>query len=461
MTCICSAADDTRFFNTRLRSVALAVCWTALLSGCSSQNASSRVSPRVLSMASVRDAHSARASSWDRTGGNKDCVVVPPGETRVLSDVAGPGNIQHVYIGTTTPSGATLRGVILRMYWDGRKEPCVETPLGDFFLTPYEPFAHPVRSALITINPGMTGLGSRGYHAYFPMPFAKGGRITIENQSSHPAGQLCYQIEYETYREPPPSDVGRFHAQWRKGKTSAAHVSEAERNKVQWSGTNLDGRGNYVILEAEGRGHLIGLVLSIDNEQSGWYGEGDDMIFIDGERWPPSLHGTGTEEISGSGATPNGEFASDFSGFLVSENRGGRYFAGKNALFRWYVPDPIRFAKSVRWTIEHGHANNFENEYSSVAYWYQLEPHKPFPALPGREERKILMPEVYEKARATVVAMTTPPPGLEKLASAARDRLRSLRREGHILFQRREWQQSINKFEEHARQLKRWTGDGK
>jgi len=436
----------------------LTLCLAVLAIGCGRQNSSSPIHPGVLSIATVRDAKSGRASSWDRAGGNKDCIVVPPGETRVLADVPGRGSIQHLYIGTTTPSSATLRDVVLRMYWDGRKEPCVETPLGDFYLTPYEPFAHPVRSALVTINQGMTGLGSRGYHAYFPMPFAYGGRITLENQSDRDAGQFCYHIEYETYSEPPPPDAGRFHAQWRRKKTSVAHVPEQERNKVQWSGTNLDGKENYSILEAEGHGHLVGLLLSIDNQQPGWYGEGDDMIFIDGERWPPSLHGTGTEEISGSGATPNGEFASDFSGFLLSENLGGRNFAGKNALFRWYVPDPIHFSKSIRWTIEHGHANNFENDYSSVAYWYQIEPHKPFPALPGPEDRKISMPDVYRKAREIVLSMRTPTPGLENLAPTARDRLRGLRREGHLLFQRREWEESIKKFEEHARELRRLSG---
>ena len=128
---------------------------------------------------------------------------------------------------------------------------------------------------------------------------------------------------------------------------------------------------------------MVGLYLTCHNLAGGWWGEGDDMIFIDGEKWPPSYHGTGTEEIFGGGACPNLEYAGPYTGFLSIHEQGKATWRGQNSMYRWFVHDPIRFRRSLRWTIEHGHANNFENDYSSVAYWYQTEPHKPFPALPA------------------------------------------------------------------------------
>src|SRR4029450_9503273 len=112
-----------------------------------------------------------------------------------------------------------------------------------------------------------------------------------------------------------------------------------------------DGRCNYVILEAEGKGHLLGFLLNIDNAQEGWYGEGDDMIFIDGETWPPRYHGTGTEEIFGGGACPNHEYAGPYSGFHMTENRGGKNFAGKALLFPRFVKPPIRVQTPLALTI--------------------------------------------------------------------------------------------------------------
>ena len=126
---------------------------------------------------------------------------------------------------------------------------------------------------------------------------------------------------------------------------------------------------------------MVGLHLQINNIAGGWYGEGDDMVFVDGESWPPSIHGTGTEEIFGGGACPTREYTGPYHGFHLVESPD---HAGLVAAYRWFVHDPIRFTRALRWTVEHGHANNFANEYASVAYWYQTEPHAAFPPLPGR-----------------------------------------------------------------------------
>jgi hypothetical protein len=159
---------------------------------------------------------------------------------------------------------------------------------------------------------------------------------------------------------------------------------ESNANVTSGLGANLDGEENYVILEATGKGNVAGYFLNIDNVAHTWYGEGDDMIFIDGEKWPPSFHGTGSEEIFGGGACPNIPYTGPYTGYLRVENPD---YYGETSSYRFYVADPIRFSKSIRMTIEHGHANNFANHYSSTVFWYQSEPHAPFPKLPGLRER--------------------------------------------------------------------------
>jgi hypothetical protein len=172
-------------------------------------------------------------------------------------------------------------------------------------------------------------------------------------------------------------------------------------NRQLHGGTNLDGADNYVALVASGAGQMIGLLLEIDNVAGGWYGEGDDMVFVDGEAWPPAIHGTGTEEIFGAGACPTTEYAGPYHGFHLIESPD---WSGLVAAYRWFVNDPIRFTRSLRWTVEHGHANNFANAYASVAYWYQTEPHAPFEALPDRGALRPSLPAVYDEAREAFFA---------------------------------------------------------
>jgi hypothetical protein len=240
---------------------------------------------------------------------------------------------------------------------------------------------------------------THGLSAYFPMPFADGARITLENRGAAPLGgalgAFWYHVDYEVYDAPLPTGVDRFHACYRQERPTVA-VGDRP-NVTHHGGKNLDGRDNYVALDTAGSGRMVGLVLEIENLQGeNWYGEGDDMVFVDGERWPPSIHGTGTEEIFGGGACPSEEYASLYSGFHLVESRD---FDGLVGMYRWYVADPIRFQRSLRWTLEHGHANNFANRYSSVAYWYQ-QPLATLEPLPDREALRPpgLGPE-YEEAR--------------------------------------------------------------
>ena len=345
------------------------------------------VAPHV-SLATIRDGQTRRVSSWDKTGGNHDYVGVPAGETVVLADIAGTGTIRHMY--ATAASGDRLfyRTALLRMYWDGETTPSVEVPLGDFFGIVH---AKPrfFSSMLLSVNPGaptFPGGGTHGLTSYFPMPFADRARVEVTNLGEHDILALWYHIDYEECTLL-PEDQGRFHAQWRReNPTRVEQINEI----------NLTGEDNYVILEAEGKGHYAGCVLGIDNIAGGWYGEGDDMIFIDGDEWPPPVHGTGTEEIFGGGACPNREYHGPFSGVHLVSNSD---WSGKNGMYRFHVPDPVRFNRSIRVTLEHGHANDLANDYSSVAFWYQFEPHAQFPHTPDRDD---LLPRTvagFEKVR--------------------------------------------------------------
>jgi len=338
----------------------------------------------------LSDADSARVSSWDRSGGNVDARPIVPGETLELAAIPGAGVIRHIYftiIGPVATQPHYLQDLVLRMYWDGEIEPSVEVPFGDFFGQGYGRINF-FRSQLFTVNEGGS-IGDRettltvGFNCYFPMPFSDAARLTLTNEGATPVTAAWYHIDYEGL-DALSANVCRFHAQFRQERPATPVGDESNFNACSFVGTNLDGAENYVILEAEGQGNFVGYFLNVDNVVPVWYGEGDDMIFIDGEDWPPSFHGTGSEEIFGGGACPNIPYTGPYTGYLRIDNKD---FSGKNSSYRFYVTDPIRFKKSIRATIEHGHANNFANHYSSVAFWYQTEPHAPFPKLPSVVER--------------------------------------------------------------------------
>jgi len=355
-----------------------------------------------------RRVHTTRRSSWDTTGRNHDFLLLQPGERVLLLDEQGPGKITHFYWTTINASRFHFRQLVLRAWWDGESTPSVEVPLGDLFGVPHCTPA-PIRSLATVVNPGNNHLLTWGLNLYLPMPFATSARMELAYEAipDHPADVMAfwYHLDMEKYDEPLSADVGRFHAQWRRENPTTPKEG-TEVNSPGWNGVNLGGRENYVALEAEGTGQMVGLHLQVDNLGGQWYGEGDDMIFVDGrpgEQWPPTYHGTGSEEIFGGGACPNYAYHGPYTGFHLVENPD---HAGKNAMYRWYLTDPIRFERSLVWTIEHGHDDNYQNDYTSVAYWYQLEPHAPFPALPDVAARLPRFPEVVvraDKARAQCV----------------------------------------------------------
>jgi hypothetical protein len=299
---------------------------------------------------------SKRISSYDRTGGNNDRLSIEPGKTAVLAEIKGPAAIHHIWV-TISAESFYGRKIILRMYWEGEESPSVEVPIGDFFGV-----GHGLNRNFSSLPINCSSNG-RARNCYWYMPFQKSARITATNEGTRTVGAFYYYIDY---RELPdlPSDTPCFHAQYRQ---------EIPCQPLK----------NYLILDASGHGHYVGCNLSILQRAMGWWGEGDDMIYVDGEN-TPSLSGTGSEDYF-SDAWGMREDENPFYGCPLQEPD---FKTGSKAtVYRFHIPDPIPFKKSIRVTIEHGHANNRSDYFSSVAYWYQSEPHKPFPPLPAMEDR--------------------------------------------------------------------------
>jgi Protein of unknown function (DUF2961) len=341
----------------------------------------------------LQNSKTARISSYDRTGGNFDFLIIAPGETKTLADIQGTGVIRRLYLAPFALDRMRYRKLMLRMYWDGQKDPCVEVPIGDFFGSGLGTLRY-FHSVAMDVNPGFRGWDFDAMVSYLPMPFAKGARITLQNDGDVPGLLFWYHIDYEQYPDGGlPPNSGRFHAQWRRvAKTPVKAGSPKNSQLGNMRDPNLTGDDNFVMLDAEGHGSYVGLYLTIDNIAGGWYGEGDDMIFVDGAKWPPTYSGTGHEEVFNSGACPDEEFWGLYTGFYLIENLNGSW-GGKNQMYRFYVNDPVRFQKSIRVTIEHGHNNNFENDYTSTAFWYQEDPHKAFPSMPAAKDRLPAWPE--------------------------------------------------------------------
>jgi hypothetical protein len=353
----------------------------------------------------IRKCKRKRISSYDRTGGNYDWYEIAGGDTRVIAEIAGAGSIRHIWCTMFNPTEEEdhLRKVLIRMYWDGEEEPSVDVPIGDFF-----GMGHAVSKDFWSLPLVMGPDKGRGFNSYFSMPFSDATKIEIINECETQLNFYFY-IDYEEYEEL-EEGLGRFHAQWRREHATdtwgakmplnehLGNTPEGQKYVLQelWKKPNLTGEGNYVILEAEGIGHYVGCNLNIDcfaQEKNNWYGEGDDMIFIDGEE-TPSIYGTGTEDYFNTAFCPKDEFCTPYFGIHLNSGDEQNPWRGKNSMFRFHIEDPIHFQKSIKVTIEHGHANKLMNDYSSTAYWYQLEPHKPFPKILPVEQR---LPRKYKK----------------------------------------------------------------
>ncbi len=327
-----------------------------------------------------------RASSYDRTGGNRDWWAFLPDETRAITEINGAGCIKHIWCTMFSPGGSLeYRKTVIRMYWDGETAPSVEAPIGDFF-----GMGHGLAKNFVSLPLQMSPENGRGFNCWFPMPFSDNARITITNESDTPLNFYFY-VDYETYpTSTDMSGLARFHTQWRRvnpvqgwADPTVRWAQNADAMWEAWSVPNLDGANNYVILEAAGAGHYVGCHLDIDvfeRQANDWYGEGDDMIFIDDEPMP-RLYGTGTEDYFNTAFCPTQEYNAPYHGVILYQGTPDWQWSGKNTVYRYHIEDPITFTKSIKVTIEHGHANKLTYDMASTAYWYQTEPHAPFPVL--------------------------------------------------------------------------------
>lgn len=317
-------------------------------------------------LATLKDFEARRASSSDPdwVNGNADARPIEPGQTLTVADLEGPGRIVHFWNTISAQDKYYPRTLVLRMYWDGERTPSVECPIGDFFAVGHG------MDAWVNSLPIRVSSDGRARNCYWPMPFRKSARITVTNEGTGRVNAFYYYVDWQKLKEL-PADEAYFHAQYRQAVPNPAD------NK------------NYLILEARGRGHYVGTVQSVRLNEPGWYGEGDDFFFIDGEA-EPSLRGTGTEDYF-CDAWGFRKFDGLFYGLPVFEgyNTGDRI-----SVYRWHIPDPIPFTKSLRLEIEHkGSRDNVSgfieryDDFYTVAYWYQTEPHMPFPRLPDVDER--------------------------------------------------------------------------
>ncbi|MGH7949826.1 MAG: glycoside hydrolase family 172 protein [Candidatus Binataceae bacterium] len=312
-------------------------------------------------------------------------IIIGPGETRVLADIAGAGAIQQIWM---TPSG-TWRTAILRFYWDDAPDPSVESPLGDFFASGWNQYAQ-ISSLAVCVNP------SKGFNCYWEMPFRKRARITIENRAERPM-ILYYQINYAVTAV--DDGAAYFHAQFRR-------VNPLPYGEVH---TVVDG--------IRGRGQYVGTFIAWGVNNSGWWGEGEVKFFIDGDAEYPTICGTGTEDYFGGaynfdpgidlGPAHAGyrEFTGPYSGLTQVLKPDGLYRSQTRfGLYRWHIPDPIRFQRDLRVTIQAlGWRGNplrdrdipprflpLQDDIASVAFWYQTLPAAPFPQLPDRNYLEVV-----------------------------------------------------------------------
>lgn len=320
-----------------------------------------------------------RSSSFDRSGGNDDFRPVAPGATETVLDAEGPGLVSHIWFTIDDDEPYALKKIVLRMYWDGESTPSVEAPIGDFFGLGTGQYVH--WESLV-----LSGGADKSLNCFFPMPFARHARITVTNQGEKKLSHLYWNIDYRTHVSPLPPDTIYFHAQYRQAAPNHGWTTDWKTNGETSinSKPNLDGKDNYVWFEAKGHGQYVGVTMSILQNQDDWWGEGDDMFFVDGME-KPAITGTGGEDyFLGAWGFPTG--AENF--LLHGAPIVGRQVAGSSSsVYRFHLDSPIPFTRAMKATMEHGHANVRSDDFSSVAYWYQAEPHMSFPELPPAEKR--------------------------------------------------------------------------
>ena len=293
-----------------------------------------------------------------------------------------------------------MKKIVLRMFWDGEATPSVEAPIGDFFGLGFgEYFLY--ESAVLSVG------SQRALNTFFPMPFRRSARLTVTNEGDETVSAFYYNIDYERH-ERLPDDIGYFHAQYRQGTPTPGWTTDWALNgdDLVNEHRNPEGADNYVRLDATGRGHYVGVPHSILQNQGDWWGEGDEMILIDDDT-TPRIISTGSEDYylgawryGGCGISPFGNARPTFA-FQRYGNpvNGGDDRGAKWMVYRLHTESPVVFHDSIKVTIEHGHGKHRADNFYTVAYWYQTEPHGAFPELPAVADR---IPRQFETGGPTM-----------------------------------------------------------
>ncbi|GAA4801746.1 DUF2961 domain-containing protein [Olivibacter ginsenosidimutans] len=304
-------------------------------------------------------------------------ITINAGETFTIAEMEGPGAIQHIWM---TPTG-NWNFTVIRFYWDDETEPSVESPVGAFFGMAWGEYAA-LSSLAMTVNPGSA------FNSYWQMPFRKKCRITIENIDDKPMN-LYYQVDYTLTDV--GEDEGYFHAQYRRTKYNSTSLH-----------TILDG--------VNGKGQYVGTYMGIGVNNNGWWGEGEIKFFMDGDKDYATIVGTGTEDYfcgsydfdrpkkhgPGAETIEYAEFNTPYAGLHQVIRGDGHYHVQQRfGMYRWHIPDPIRFDNDLKVTIQDlgwrsgGRYLPQNSDIITVAYWYQREPHARFPKLPSKDELEV------------------------------------------------------------------------
>lgn len=330
-------------------------------------------------------------SSSDLGPGRKGrpCIrSLGPGAQVIIADIDGPGEIRHIWITVpkqTAAGSQVLRDLVIRMYWDNEANPSVEVPVGDFFCNGFA-LRRDVLSVPVNVNP------DGGFNMYWPMPFRSHARLVLENQHPGEIRHVFYQVDYVLSEDSVPEDTAYFHAQWRR----------------EWITTPAV---DYAILDGvRGRGHYVGTYLALAALDRHWYGEGEFKFYLDGDDEWPTICGTGLEDYFGGawgfvrpqhGVDTELSFSAPYLGHLFlneSYARNNNSFTDlpipMHGFYRWHILDPISFHEDIRVTLQQIGLDDRQSLYerqddiSSVAYWYQREPHAQFPELPPVAKRR-------------------------------------------------------------------------
>jgi hypothetical protein len=301
-------------------------------------------------------------------------VVIKSKTVYTVAEIDGPGSVQHIWM---TPTG-NWRYSILRFYWDGESTPSVEVPVGDFFGMGWGQYS-PLQSLAVCVNPGSA------FNCYWPMPFRKKCRITMENIDDRDM-VLYYQVDYVLTEV--PNDAAYFHAQFRRVNP-------------------LPLKTDYVLIDSiKGKGQYVGTYMAWGVHNNGWWGEGEIKFFMDGDTEYPTICGTGTEDYfcgsydfdtrkknsAGVEEVNYTEFSTPYAGLHQVIKGDGHYsIAQRFGLYRWHITDPIRFEKSLKVTIQAlgwhsgGRYLPLQDDIASTVFWYQAEPHGSFPKLADKD----------------------------------------------------------------------------